>query len=214
MTVWLTHSRWERCECQSWASPSADPRAFRQLLGAPQGCARPPCVTCGQAHTRASARAPPDQPHPPSPWGLGARQLPALPLPTPCWGPGLFPVRLRPVVSGCRSQEAVGPGVGGAQRACWGHPSRARGPSLFSLALCSLRGLQPASPVQTDSLEPRAWGSSPEWGTGRTEETWRAKAGVLEEGDHGAQGRTGLTCGVPSAGSGTLTLRVGPRGQA
>ena len=101
------------------------PRAFRQLLGAPQGCARPPCVTCGQAHTRASARAPPNQPHPLSPWGLGARQLPALPLPTPCWGPGLFPVRLRPVVSGCRSQEAVGPGVGGAQRACWGHPSRA-----------------------------------------------------------------------------------------
>lgn len=25
---------------------------------------------------------------------------------------------------------------------------------------------------------------------------------------------TGLTCGGPSAGSGTLTLRVGPRGQA
>lgn len=114
-------------------------------------------------------------------------QLPALPLPIPCWGPGLFPVQLRPVISGCRSQEAVGPRVEGAQRACWGHPSRPE-TSLSNLTLCSLRGLQPASPVQTASLEPRAQGSFPEWGAGSTEGTWRAKGWHPGGGDHGAQG--------------------------
>lgn len=79
VTVWLTHGRWERCECQSWASPREDPHTFRQLLGVPQGCARPHCVPHWQAHTE-----PGPGPIQSSPvlW-----QLPALPLPIPCWGP-------------------------------------------------------------------------------------------------------------------------------
>lgn len=139
------------------------------------------------------------------------RQLPVLPLPIPCWGPGLFPVQLRPVISGCRSQEAVGPGVGGAQRACWRHPSRPE-TSLSNLTLCSLRDLQPASPVQT-ACSPGPGGASQSGVLGGQKGPGEQKAGVLEEGDHGAQGSMGLTCGGPSAGSGTLTLRVGPRGQ-
>ena len=165
MTVWLTHGRWERCECQSWASPRADPRAFRQLLGAPQGCARPLCDPHWQAHTRARVRAPPEQPRPPAaacPASahplLGSWALPSQAEASHLW---------LQESGGCRSWSGRSPeslleaSFKTGDFPVQPDPVLAPGPA--------------ASQPCPDSLQPRAWGSFPEWGAGRTEGTWRAK---------------------------------------
>lgn len=155
VTVWLTHGRWERCECQSWASPGKIPTHSGSSWGASGLCQAPLCPPL--LHTPEPGPGPIQSS--PVLW-----QLPALPLPIPCWGPGLFPVQLRPVISGCRSQEAVGPRVEGAQRACWGASFKAGDFPVQSPDPRRPSGLQPASPVQTASLEPRAQGSFPRVG--------------------------------------------------